>query len=113
MTFSVSYLLQTLVSRHLVKEGTKVSVPNEYGDTPLHCYIKSGRDDRLDLLLGLLVHCNVKLLDINKEDNNGDTPLHVATKVRVIKSITSVLKYNTSTSTCISFKPFLKMYFIF
>ena len=58
-----------------------MSVPNEYGDTPLHCYIKSSRDDRLDLLLGLLVHCNVKLLDINKEDNNGDTPLHVATKV--------------------------------
>ena len=65
-----------------MRDSAKISVANDYGDTPLHCYIKSGRDDRLDLLLTLLVHCNVKLLDINKEDSHGDTPLHVATKVR-------------------------------
>jgi calcium-independent phospholipase A2 len=42
--------------------------------------------DKLDLLLTYLIHCNSKLLDIDKTDLSGQSPLHLAVKLNDIWS---------------------------
>lgn len=61
--------------------GTDVNVTNFEGDTPLHCYVKSDRADKLDLLITFLVHCNCKVLQIDKPNAEGKSPLHIAIEV--------------------------------
>ena len=69
------------VLKYLSKDNVHPYSTNERGDTVLHCYLQMDRPDKLDLVLAYLVHCNSKLLDINKQNVNGDTPLHIGTKV--------------------------------
>ena len=74
------------VKKYLQVPGTDVNAANFAGDTPLHCYVKSDRADKLELLYTLLVHCNCKVMQIDKPNAEGKPPLHVA--IEVINSLT-------------------------
>ena len=69
------------VKKYLQMPGTDINATNVVGDTPLHCYIKSDRADKLELLSTFLVHCNCKVLQIDKPNAEGKSPLHVAIEV--------------------------------
>ena len=69
------------VKKYLQEPGTDVNAANVSGDAPLHCYVKSDRADKLDLIYTLLVHCNYKVLQIDKPNFEGKPPLHVAIEV--------------------------------
>ena len=79
------------IKKYLQTPGTDINEANDAGDTPLHCYVKSDRADKLDLLATFLVHCNCKMLQIDKPDAEGKSPLHVA--IEVIYSTTFQTKH--------------------
>ena len=72
------------VVKYLTIDGVDVNTINSDGDTPLHCYVKMDRPDKIDYITALLVHCNIGTLNINKKNRHGNTPLHLATQVFVI-----------------------------
>ena len=75
------------VKKYLHIPGTDINGANSAGDTPLHCYIKSDRADKLDLLSTFLVHCNCKVLQIDKPNAEGRSALHIAVEVHVLNSM--------------------------
>ncbi len=50
---------------------------NENGDAPLHCYISQNR--KYELLIAIL-SCG-RNIDVNIQNEEGHTPLHIAAKV--------------------------------
>ena len=72
------------VVKYLTIDGVDVNTVNSDGDTPLHCYVKMDRPDKIDYITALLVHCNIGTLKINKKNRHGNTPLHLATQVFII-----------------------------
>ena len=52
------------------------------GDTPLHVYVRQG-DKGYSLLLALMSHSDPDILDLDTHGEKLNTPLHVASEVRL------------------------------
>ena len=73
----------------LLKHKADLNIPGQQGITPLHAAILQGTDEAVKRLLR-----NDPAPDIDAEDCDGDTPLHVSSRVpgKATKSIQLVLK---------------------
>ncbi len=68
------------VLHYLGKDKVDADALDENGNTPIHAYIKRGDKRKLECLMTFLI--NAKYEDINAKNHDGDTPLHLACKVR-------------------------------
>ena len=73
------------VLHHLGKDEVDADGIDENGDSPIHAYVRRGDKKRMECLMAFLI--NAKYKDINAKNTDGDTPLHLACKVKGVHII--------------------------
>ena len=72
----------------LIQNGADITIPDMYGDTPIHCAASS---EQLEVLMILLRAVPGSPL-INQQNSMGETPLSKITKYRQYKAVNTLLE---------------------
>ena len=67
--------------KHLDQRKYDLLAKDQNEDTPLHAIVRSDRRDKLELMIGLLVHSDFGCEEIDFPALYGNTALHIAVKV--------------------------------
>lgn len=73
----------------LLQHGADTGLKNAYGETPLIYAISTLDYDNITDIINLLVE---KTIDLNEQDNDGDTALHLAVENELPRLIKSLMK---------------------
>ena len=81
--------------------GAPIDVTGKMGDTPLHCALRHGHEEVVQVLLEATLPERAQggaYLPVDKKNNHGDTPLHMAAERCYVKVVRQLLESGASTN---------------
>ena len=86
-------------ARGALAAGAPIGVTGKMGDTPLHCALRHGHEEVVQVLLEAMLPEWAQggaYLPVDKKNNHGDTPLHMAAERCYVKVVRQLLESGAS-----------------